>query len=82
VREADVVGVPDPEWGSAVVALLVGDLDLDAARDWVADVLPRAWAPRRVVRLDAWPLLPNGKPDRLALQRQARLDPSPGPGRP
>ena len=82
VREAEVVGVPDAEWGSAVVALLVGDLALDAARGWVADVLPRAWAPRRVVRLDALPLLPNGKLDRLALQREARLDPPPGPGRP
>ena len=82
VREAEVVGVPDPEWGSAVVALLVGDLALDAARGWVADALPRAWAPRRVVRLDALPLLPNGKLDRLALQREARLDPPPGPGRP
>jgi O-succinylbenzoic acid--CoA ligase len=48
----------------------------------VTDALPRAWAPRRVVRLDALPLLPNGKLDRLALQREARLDPPPGPGRP
>ncbi len=72
VEEAEVVGVPDDEWGEAVVALVVGDLALDDARDWVAAALPRAWAPRHVVRLDALPLLHNGKVDRAALARKAR----------
>lgn len=67
VREAEVVGVPDAEWGQLVVAVLVGDVALDEARDWVAVVHPRAWAPRRVVRVDALPLLPTGKVDRLAV---------------
>ncbi len=72
VREAEVVGVPDDEWGSAVVAVLAGDLDLLAARDWVAATLPRTWAPRRLVTVATLPLLANGKVDRLAVERVAR----------
>ncbi|WP_246086504.1 AMP-binding protein [Nocardioides humi] len=69
VGAAEVLGVPDPEWGNRVVAFVVGPPDLEALRDWVAGAHPRAWAPREVVRLDAMPLLPNGKPDRQALLR-------------
>lgn len=68
VEAAEVLGVPDEEWGNRVVAFVVGELGTDAARDWVAERLPRSWAPRQVVVLDAIPLLGNGKPDRLALR--------------
>ncbi len=68
VRSAEVLGVPDEEWGNRVVAFVVGELDVDGARDWVGAKHPRAWAPRQLVRLDAIPLLGNGKPDRLALK--------------
>ncbi len=67
VREAEVAGVPDEEWGQRVVAWVVGDLALDEARDWVAASCPRAWAPREVRVLDALPLLANGKVDRIGL---------------
>ncbi len=36
VTAAEVVGVPDEEWGKRVVAWVVGDLSLEEARDWVA----------------------------------------------
>jgi O-succinylbenzoic acid--CoA ligase len=81
VHEAEVLGVPDAEWGSAVVAVLVGDVALDDMRDWVAGELPRAWAPRRVVPVPEMPLLPNGKVDRLAVERLARREPRGGPAR-
>lgn len=69
VEAVEVLGVADPEWGHRVVAFVVGDLGLDAARDWVAVQHPRTWAPREVVHLSALPHLPNGKIDRMALRR-------------
>lgn len=71
VVEAEVLGVPDDEWGNRVVAFVVGPVSLDAARDWVAEAHPRSWAPRQLVALDEIPLLANGKPDRLALRTSA-----------
>jgi len=79
VGDAVAVGVPDDEWGSRVVAYLVpadavclDGLRLDDVRDAVeASGLPRTWAPREVVLVDAIPLLPSGKVDRRALQRGA-----------
>jgi len=68
VRTAEVLGVPDEEWGNRVVAFVVGELSLDEARAWVAGAHPRSWAPRQLVPLDAIPLLANGKPDRLRLR--------------
>ncbi len=76
VGDAVAVGVPDAEWGSRVVAYLVpadavclDGLRLDEVRDAVeAAGLPRTWAPREVVLVDALPLLPGGKVDRQALK--------------
>jgi O-succinylbenzoic acid--CoA ligase len=68
VTAAEVLGAPDEEWGTKVVAYVVGAISLDEARAWVAEVHPRSWAPREVVVLDEIPLLANGKPDRLALR--------------
>lgn len=71
VSEAEVVGVPDEEWGNRLVAFVVGTATETELRDWVAAEHPRAWAPRQVVALEAIPLLANGKPDRLALREAA-----------
>jgi O-succinylbenzoic acid--CoA ligase len=69
VVEVAVVGRPDPEWGARVVACVVlrGPLALDEARDWVGARLSRVAAPRELVVLEALPLLPGGKVDRLRL---------------
>jgi O-succinylbenzoic acid--CoA ligase len=71
VAEAEVLGVADPEWGNRLVAFVVGALDLDEARSWVAEAHPRSWAPRQLVVVDALPLLANGKPDRVRLRELA-----------
>jgi o-succinylbenzoate---CoA ligase len=70
VSAAEVVGLPDPEWGNRVVAVLAleDDLGLEETRDWVAAVHPRAWAPREVRVVAALPMLANGKVDRLAVR--------------
>ena len=71
VTSAAVLGVPDDRWGQRVVAVVASTqrpgLTLDAVRDFVTADLPRAWAPHQLVILDALPLLPNGKLDRLRL---------------
>ena len=71
VDEVELVGVPSEEWGTEVVALVVAARvpELAELRDHVSARLPRAWAPRRVVGLDALPLLENGKVDRQELSR-------------
>ena len=73
VAAAEVVGVPDEEWGDRVVAVLsvVETLSLDDARAWVADRTrglgaARSWSSSRQL-----PLLPNGKVDRLAVRSLA-----------
>jgi O-succinylbenzoic acid--CoA ligase len=75
VGAVEVLGVPDEEWGLRVVAFVVGDpdveMDLAAARAWVAEVHPRSWAPRQLVVLDELPMLANGKVDRVRLATTA-----------
>jgi O-succinylbenzoic acid--CoA ligase len=67
VKDAVVLGVPDAEWGTRVIAFVVGEPELDELRDFVAASLPRTWAPREMVRLDALPMLASGKVDRRQL---------------
>lgn len=69
VAEVAVVGVPDAEWGARVVAVAVlrGPLSLEEARAHVAARLSRVAAPRELRVVDALPLLPSGKIDRVTL---------------
>ncbi|HEY9563575.1 MAG TPA: AMP-binding protein [Nocardioides sp.] len=73
IEHAEVIGVPDQEWGQRLVAFVVtdSDLTLDQVRDWVSTVHPRAWAPRQLLRIGEIPLLDNGKPDRARLKAMA-----------
>jgi len=74
---AEVLGVPDEEWGNRVVAFVVPAEPsapaptLEELRAWVGEEHPRSWAPRSLVVLDDLPLLANGKPDRLRLRALA-----------
>lgn len=71
VGEVCVVGVPDPEWGQAVVAVLVvrpGSTPptLDTVRATVTDHLGAQHAPRHLVVTDSLPVRGPGKIDRRA----------------
>jgi o-succinylbenzoate---CoA ligase len=77
VAEVAVLAVPDPEWGSRVVAVAAaGDsLDLTAVRDFVSAAHPRSWAPHELHLVDRLPRLASGKVDREQLVRS--LQPTP-----
>jgi o-succinylbenzoate---CoA ligase len=75
VRDAAVVGQPDPEWGERVVAAVVpadpGDPPaVEMLRSHVRERLPRYAIPSRVVMVDAVPMLPSGKHDIVRLRQE------------
>ncbi|WP_067184947.1 AMP-binding protein [Microtetraspora niveoalba] len=70
VRDVAVVGRPDPEWGEIVVAVVVGTATLEDLRAYAKERLPAYAAPRMVQKVQEIPLLPNGKPDMVALRNQ------------
>ncbi|OFR53331.1 O-succinylbenzoic acid--CoA ligase [Actinomyces sp. HMSC075C01] len=79
VAEACVVGLPDEQWGSRVVAAVVLEpvgqpgrskrWDGAALREAVRARLDGAHAPKRVVVLETLPLRPSGKVDRREVAR-------------
>ncbi|MCU1457048.1 MAG: AMP-dependent synthetase [Actinomycetia bacterium] len=78
VQHAIAVGYPDDVFGERVCAFVVTTepFGLDDARAWFeARGVARFKTPERVVRLDALPVLPVGKPDRNELRKLAASDP-------
>jgi O-succinylbenzoic acid--CoA ligase len=76
VREAAVVGRPDPEWGEVVTAVIVPSdpgepPGLADIRAHVRDILPAHAAPAALLLAAELPMLPSGKPDTEELRALA-----------
>ncbi len=76
VRDAVVVGVPDPDWGERVTVMVVAADEaapptLDDLRAFVRERLPRYAAPRAMVVVGELPMLASGKPDRQLIRDMA-----------
>ncbi|HEX6037835.1 non-ribosomal peptide synthetase, partial [Longimicrobium sp.] len=68
VREAVVLVREDAEGEPRLVAYWVGEaVEAEALRSHLGEGLPGYMVPAAYVRMDAWPLTPNGKLDRRAL---------------
>ena len=80
-----VVVARDDRGDTRLVAFVVlhhgADATSDALRKHVGEVLPEAMVPSAVVRLDAFPLTPNGKIDRKALPADIGVAQRRRPGR-
>jgi O-succinylbenzoic acid--CoA ligase len=72
VDRVEVVGVPDPEWGQVVGAVLVADQTaLAEIEEWARLQLARHEVPKRWAFVAEIPLLGNGKVDRVRLTELA-----------
>lgn len=71
VRDVAVVGLPHPDWGEAVTAVIVSERDVPHAelKEFLAGSLSTYKLPKEVHRTDALPLTPYGKVDKKKLRQ-------------
>ncbi|MEM7307336.1 MAG: amino acid adenylation domain-containing protein [Planctomycetota bacterium] len=67
LRHPDVRGAAVRAFGPRLVGYAVGEASPDALLGWLAEQLPAALVPERIVALEHLPLTTNGKLDRTAL---------------
>ena len=65
---AGVIAIPDPVWGTTIMAVSDSPGSLEDLQSVVRQWLPAYAVPRELIYLDQLPWLPNGKPDRAAIR--------------
>ena len=65
---AVVLGMPDPVWGTTIIAVSDSPGSLGDFQSVVRESLPAYAVPRELIHLDRLPWLANGKPDRVAIK--------------
>lgn len=69
VAEIAVTGIPDPVWGTRLLALYCGDADEDSVSAWADENVPGPLRPREYRRVARLPRTPLGKIRRRDLDR-------------
>lgn len=69
VTAAVAFGVPDPEWGGRLEAVVESGADAADLQSWARGRLQAHEIPKRIVVVDRLPRLPSGKPDRVESRR-------------
>ncbi len=76
IAEAQVVGVPDDEFGEEIFAFIVArdgrTIDPQALKDWCRQTMARHKMPRHVAVIEATPKTANGKVRKVELREEAR----------
>jgi acyl-CoA synthetase (AMP-forming)/AMP-acid ligase II len=76
VREASVVGLPDPKWSETVKAFVVlhegATVDMDQLSVFCQTQIARYKCPRNIEFIDALPRLGTGKVDKVTLRQRDR----------
>lgn len=84
VGQVAVIGVPHPQWGEAIVAVVLpapghGPVDPEDIRTWSASHLSGFKRPKVIVTVDEFPLNASGKVQKTVLRQQfSRMFSGPG----
>ncbi|MFK7979508.1 MAG: acyl-CoA synthetase [Saprospiraceae bacterium] len=73
IKECAVVGLPDKEWGEVVAASLISEnkqLDFDAIKQWLKELLPAYKIPRKFIIQDELPRNTLGKVTKKVLRAE------------